>query len=380
MSFHYLPGLAEASLAPDSLDGAQSVPLSASPTASNPSSSDSGTDSLSTSPSGTMCRPSTGDPGVDAWISSLRDSHVSPSPLPVNSKPQTMSETCGPKPLGSFAKFDPDGYCWRTSQASLLLPMGICTPFSETWPKAGLIVDGAAYRLSRSVRPTSETGSGLWPTPNTAPERPCEGNVRMLRQKVLTGDMTEAEARAMLGGKSPFEAQGVIPAMASWPTPSAGWGDGGIANSGDVSPIRRRVDDGTMAYEEALVITRGAIHHKGLELWRHGEHDQYLAAHGKHYSGDEMGRLSPDWVEWLMGWPVGWTSLEPMTELGSWFGETWWDEEPVSRITTDKTNRPKRLRAIGNGQVPACVVSAWLTLGVMVAPEGTYEGHHQGQG
>ena len=191
----------------------------------------------------------------------------------------------------------------------MLLPTGTCTPYSETWPKAGMIVDGAAYRLSQPVRPTSETGSGLWPTPNTAPERPCEGNVRMLRQKVLAGDMTEAEARAMLGGKSPFEAQGVIPAMAS---------------TAQQSPIET----------------------------------------GSH--------LSPDWVEWLMGWPIGWTSLEPMTELGSWFGETWWDEEPVPRITTDKTNRTKRLRAIGNGQVPACVVSAWLTLGVMVASEGKH--------
>jgi hypothetical protein len=24
------------------------------------------------------------------------------------------------------------------------------------------------------------------------------------------------------------------------------------------------------------------------------------------------GRLNPRWVEWLMGWPMGWTSLEPL--------------------------------------------------------------------
>lgn len=27
---------------------------------------------------------------------------------------------------------------------------------------------------------------------------------------------------------------------------------------------------------------------------------------------DEGGQLNPRWVEWLMGWPVGWTSLEPL--------------------------------------------------------------------
>ena len=33
------------------------------------------------------------------------------------------------------------------------------------------------------------------------------------------------------------------------------------------------------------------------------------------------GRLNPRWVEWLMGWPIGWTSLEPleMDKFQEWF-------------------------------------------------------------
>ncbi len=62
-----------------------------------------------------------------------------------------------------------------------------------------------------------------WPTPNTNPTRPNEGNVRMLRAKVLNGEMTESEAELMLNGKSVFEAQGKIPA---WPTPTARDGKG----------------------------------------------------------------------------------------------------------------------------------------------------------
>ena len=27
------------------------------------------------------------------------------------------------------------------------------------------------------------------------------------------------------------------------------------------------------------------------------------------------GSLNPDWVEWLMGWPLGWTDLKPL-EMG----------------------------------------------------------------
>jgi hypothetical protein len=32
------------------------------------------------------------------------------------------------------------------------------------------------------------------------------------------------------------------------------------------------------------------------------------------------GQLNPEWVEWLMGWPIGWTALEPlaMDRYRSW--------------------------------------------------------------
>ena len=29
-------------------------------------------------------------------------------------------------------------------------------------------------------------------------------------------------------------------------------------------------------------------------------------------SGQCQGQLNPDWVEWLMGWPIGWTDLKPL--------------------------------------------------------------------
>lgn len=72
------------------------------------------------------------------------------------------------------------------------------------------------------------------------------------------------------------------------------------------------------------------------------------------------GALNPDWVEWLMGWPVGWSNVEPLGEL-DWRD---WSVDPadigeVPRVTSAKENRANRLKAIGNGQVPQCVVMAW---------------------
>jgi len=39
----------------------------------------------------------------------------------------------------------------------------------------------------------------------------------------------------------------------------------------------------------------------------------------------DTGQLNPDWVEWLMGWPIGWSSLDPIQEL-NWLG---WETDPA---------------------------------------------------
>jgi hypothetical protein len=81
-------------------------------------------------------------------------------------------------------------------------------------------------------------------------------------------------------------------------------------------------------------------------------------------SGEQPGgQLNPDWVEWLMGWPIGWTSLEPMAAL------IWpdWSHDPadsgeVPRVSTGIPRRTARLKAIGNGQCPQALVIAWKIL------------------
>ena len=74
-----------------------------------------------------------------------------------------------------------------------------------------------------------------------------------------------------------------------------------------------------------------------------------------------QGSLSADWVEWLMNVPLGWTRLEPLPEgaLEDWFqmtlDGTWFAEERgLPRIVTGQENRANRLKALGNGIVPAC--------------------------
>ena len=73
-----------------------------------------------------------------------------------------------------------------------------------------------------------------------------------------------------------------------------------------------------------------------------------------------VGQLNPSWVSWLMGLPVNWESLEPLNreDFDAWLEHqrngTWWDEERgLPRVSRGVSKRVDRLRACGNGIVPA---------------------------
>ena len=98
-------------------------------------------------------------------------------------------------------------------------------------------------------------------------------------------------------------------------------------------------------------------------------------------------RLNPDWVEWLMGWPIGWTSLDFINiDMKGWWGYVmsveparYWEDDPADipvgmkyhtpRLTTKKEYRAERLKACGNGQVPQQLLLAWKQLKKAAPPE-----------
>ena len=72
------------------------------------------------------------------------------------------------------------------------------------------------------------------------------------------------------------------------------------------------------------------------------------------------GSLNPDWVEWLMGIPIGWTSTEPLNieNYYRWFylsnKENWGAHEPdIPRLAKGVKGRINRLKILGNGIVPS---------------------------
>ena len=114
--------------------------------------------------SGQSLKPSTESRGVELWIASLRASRVSQSPPRASGSARRMNGGFGPKSSESFARYDPESSCWRTSQGSLFEGLD---KLLGGWPRSGITVNGTAYRLPLSVPRMSEIECGLLlPTPN----------------------------------------------------------------------------------------------------------------------------------------------------------------------------------------------------------------------
>lgn len=79
------------------------------------------------------------------------------------------------------------------------------------------------------------------------------------------------------------------------------------------------------------------------------------------------GQLNPDWVECLMGLPIGWTDIDVENDrLRSvpWpagFGQEQFEWEPP-RTATKRRHRVARLKALGNGVVPAQIAPVFAEL------------------
>lgn len=100
---------------------------------------------------------------TEEWLTSLPWVFpVSHFQLPERDKAIRMNATCGLPPSSAFAWYDPNTSCWRTFQVSLFTNM--CDEYMGTWPRAGILCHGIAYRRLSVEQTTYGAGSGLWPT------------------------------------------------------------------------------------------------------------------------------------------------------------------------------------------------------------------------
>lgn len=85
---------------------------------------------------------------------------------------------------------------------------------------------------------------------------------------------------------------------------------------------------------------------------------------GKDPDTANCGMLNPDWVEWLMHWPIGWTDIAITSGVFYWLDPSDdpadWTPPLMARITMRKKHRVHRIETLGNGQVPLCAAVAFI--------------------
>lgn len=273
----------------------------------------------------------------------------------------------------SLARYDRDTSSWKIHPCLFPEDSMSC---SVTLPKWGTMRNGELSERGKSAHLTSEIEYGYWPTPRvcdteggvTKAQNDGTGWYRTNKQGTRWGvklkDAVASAERMMWptpdtcqGGTGPSQANRHQPrlqdAVKQWATPSSRDHKG--------HTITKNHPDGfnvNLCNQVALYPTPSENEDAAGQP---GKKMQRMLGNCEEVRNSGAGTLNPTWVELLMGWPANWTALdEPCTgEIVGW-GDGW--EGGVPRVTTKSKHRTNRLKAIGNGQVPAAAATAWEIL------------------
>lgn len=335
MSWLYSQVLVEEYLEDISLDGEQSVQSSGRNILQAYCAPDKMKDFSRLSRFGMTFKPLMENLGEELLMSYRAGFHAKTSqPQEKVSELKESGQECGEKWRGSFVKYDPDSSLWRTHQCSLL---GDLEPFSETWPQWGLMRNGECWEQRTLEQTIRGTGFGLsdnkWATPTTMDKLPPKSAQALLKEAT----------QARPGRSKPANLRDQVSNMQNWPTPNAWDGKRGPRSEENLRTKNHQVN----------LIT--AVKQAEREKWPTPQSRDYKGSSGRSLKGMECdlptmvkrmptpnardwkdgktagnrkspglgvvahqlepqtgGQLNPTWIEWLMGWPLGWSELKPL--------------------------------------------------------------------
>jgi len=269
------------------------------------------------------------------------------SPKPGSNEARRMTATSGqkcselykkPSPLGSLVRMCLVSSIWHSTKCIL------------TWKQLATKSKRLLFRLQVSMPRTEETDAGsshaFWATPNTMdhlPSRPaedCSTNQKNRKNRTRSGNLREQVVHPKMwptptadnaSNVNPKEnrfrclVKAVNESVMMWPTPSAtprGPHTGSIAGSVDKSGKSR---------VSAKGVKWGATLETAVKMWptpssrdgkggyvggrmRDGKISRDtldVAVQATDNLDKQSGSLNPAFVEWLMGYPIGWTALKP---------------------------------------------------------------------
>jgi hypothetical protein len=242
-----------------------------------------------------------------------------------------------------------------------------------------------------SVRPTGGKGCGYWPT--------------------VTVNDSRGSAYQYSRGDHDKIVLNLTGAVKMWPSPTCL----DTVDRKGMRPSRAATNRKTGYLSEAIrqwptPQNSDHIQKRTSKNWKEQGAVNYCLSNPE-ITGVTNGQLNPSWVSWLQGWPIGWTSLEPLTDL-TWLS---WEVDPadgerpesvtdgrgymtpksgqcgmtaktsgrpiemathlttqthclgpgtgpIPRVAVGVKDRVNRLKALGNGQVPQCAAEAFRML------------------
>ena len=248
MSWLFSQALVEEFSQANSLDGEQFVPSSGNPIPQAYLSPDKMTEFSRLSRFGMTFKPLTESRGEELLTLYLEDFHA--KTYQGQEKEQASTESEAGCGEKWRASFTKYDPSMRLWKTHQCSLLGDLELFSETWPQWGLMRDGECWEQRTLEQTIRGTGSGL--SQETWPT-PCATDYKGSGQ---TGQLRDRLDYAAERGATKSKTY-------NWPTP--------------------RILKKNTTIEEAR---------------------QMGAGNG--------GQLNPTWVEWLMGWPLGWTDLKPL--------------------------------------------------------------------
>lgn len=204
---------------------------------------------------------------IREWLmESSVDFHANRSATQENKEKKMTLETCGPLQLRPYALYDPNISSWRMYEDLLL--KNISGQLLKKFPKAGFVCDGVCWELPILELPTKENESGYWRTPQAS--------------------------EATHGGPNARDKSGHYHLSAQ------------VVHG--LKKTRQKMKYPTVSTEDHK--TDGPKVMSRMNTPEMKTSDQRL----RNFVGANQtdGALNPDWVDWLMGFPIGWTELKPL--------------------------------------------------------------------
>ncbi len=309
--------------------------------------------------SGMTFSPSTAQSGVGRWISSLPDSRASRGAAPGSGRGATTSGGSGRGSLGSFGTYPPGSSSLRTSPG--LFPEEDSSPSSVTWPRSGSMRSGRLFVRPRLGLRTSGSGCSSWPTATVTSgaqtaENPTPGQTG---GTTLDGRRRTRPARRTGKHGEPGAGERHPTILSTWATPTARDHKDGACD------IEKNPVNGLLG-RQVLTATGPGCRSGSGRRWatpKANEMPTGVNAQGGESLTTQVGnkrRLNPNFVDWLMGWPPGWTDANgaPRSLIGGMGSEC----APRSHGTegNGSSDSPTRCEAARTGS-GAEGMASWLS-------------------